>query len=111
MAVGTHVLGELYGCPPELLRRVESVRPLMENIAQQANFRVVGEKFHQFEPEGVTGVMVLAESHFSVHTWPEKGLVAADVFTCGEEGNAEKAFDLLCQHLKPQQVTKRVITR
>ncbi len=111
MAVGTHVLGELYGCSPELLRHVDSVRSLMQNIAQQANFRVVGEKFHQFEPEGVTGVMVLAESHFSLHTWPEKGLVAADVFTCGEEGNAIKAFDLLCQYLKPQQVTKRVIAR
>ncbi len=111
MAVGTHVLGELYGCPPELLRRVDSLRPVMYSIAEQAQFNVVGEKFHQFEPHGVTGVIVLAESHFSIHTWPEKGIVAADVFTCGKEGNALKAFDLLCQYLRPQQVTKRVITR
>jgi len=111
MAVGTHVLGELYGCPPELLRRVESVQPILYSVAEQARFHTVGEQFHQFEPEGVTGVLLLAESHFAVHTWPEKGLVVADVFTCGQEGNAVKAFDLLCEYFKPQQVNKRVIMR
>ncbi len=111
MAVGTHVLGELYGCAPERLQRVEQVRQLMHRIADEARFHVVGEEFHQFIPHGVTGVVVLAESHFSVHTWPEKGIVAADVFTCGQEGNALEAFELLCKYLEPEKVTKRVITR
>ena len=111
MGVGTHVIGELYGCPAQSLGGVAEVRALMHRVVEEAHFRVVGEKFHQFEPCGVTGVMVLRESHFSVHTWPEEGVIAADIFTCGKEGNAVEAFDLLCRLMEPERIERRIIER
>ncbi|HID78863.1 MAG TPA: adenosylmethionine decarboxylase [Planctomycetaceae bacterium] len=111
MRVGTHVLGELYGCSPDALKEVSAIRCLMRQVVDASGFHVVGEQFHQFNPHGVTGVLVLSESHFSIHTWPELGLVAADIFTCGEQQNAVDAFQKLCDLLRPSKVTKRVITR
>lgn len=109
--LGVHVLGELHGCDASQIAFVEALRAMMLLVAEQASFRVVGERFHQFEPAGVTGVLILAESHFSVHTWPEQGTVATDIFTCGNEGNAEQAFDLLVAQLQPAEHCKRVIPR
>jgi len=111
MAVGIHVLGTLHGCPRELLEKVAVVRKIMLETVQEASFHSVGESFHQFKPVGVTGVCVLSESHFSVHTWPEKNLVTVDIFTCGEEGNAENGFALLCKKLRPEKIEKQVIKR
>lgn len=109
--LGLHVLGELRGCNPAQIASVEPLRAIMLKVAEQANFRIVGERFHQFEPAGVTGVFLLAESHFSVHTWPEQGIVAADIFTCGNEGNAEHAFDFFVAYLRPTTHHKQVIVR
>jgi S-adenosylmethionine decarboxylase len=111
VTVGTHVLGNLYGCPKEQLEKVQVVRDLLKKTVQEANLHSVGESFHQFEPVGVTGVIVLSESHFSIHTWPEKNMAVVDVFTCGNEGNAKEAFDILCKHLNPERVDKKVVER
>ncbi|TFG58311.1 MAG: adenosylmethionine decarboxylase [Spirochaetales bacterium] len=111
MNVGVHVLGNLYGCPNELLEKVDVVRSILWRATIEARFTAVGESFHQFEPAGVTGVILLSESHMSIHTWPEKNFAAVDIFTCGEEGNAEEGFDLLCSFLKPQRIEKSIIRR
>lgn len=67
----------------EPLRRVASWEALLPEACRAAGATVLGARFHQFEPEGVTGIVLLAESHASLHTWPEAGLVTLDVFTCG----------------------------
>jgi len=67
----------------EPLRRVGTWERLLPDACRAAGATVLGARFHQFEPDGVTGIVLLAESHASVHTWPEAGLVTLDVFTCG----------------------------
>lgn len=111
MSAGVHVLGNLYGCPVEMLEKVAAVRQAMSATVQEAGLHQVGETYHQFEPFGVTGVVLISESHLSIHTWPEDNFAAVDVFTCGYEGNAEQAFDLLCQYMKAERVEKRVVKR
>ncbi len=108
---GIHVVGSLNGCPVELLKEVDTVKSLLNKVVHDSNFNKVGEVFHQFKPYGVTGVILIAESHISVHTWPEKNFVAVDVFTCGKEGDAEKAFDLLVKEFKARDFEKTVVKR
>lgn len=111
MTAGTHVLGNLFGCPKELLTKVDVLRDIMRKVVSEAKLITVGETFHQFEPEGATGVILLAESHFSVHTWPEDDFAAVDIFCCGNEGDPEPAFDILCKYLKPAKIEKNVVKR
>lgn len=109
--VGTHILADLYGCPTQKLSRVEAVRALMLRIVEGAGFNAVGEKFYQFEPAGVTGVILLSESHFSIHTWPEKGLATADIFSCSGRQSAYKALELLREYFEPKKLKRKVVSR
>jgi S-adenosylmethionine decarboxylase len=111
MVVGTHVYGTLHGCNEMYLKKVESIKKILKQVVIEVNFHAVGEIFHQFQPEGVTGVILLAESHISIHTWPERNLILIDVFTCGKEGNAEMGFDKICSYLSPQKIEKKIIQR
>ena len=83
-ALGTHIVCELSGCDPAKLTDVDGVRETMINAALASNATVVTQTFHRFEPQGVSGVVVLQESHISIHTWPESGYAAMDFYTCGE---------------------------
>ncbi|HEY2405298.1 MAG TPA: adenosylmethionine decarboxylase [Polyangiaceae bacterium] len=78
-----HLLLELYGCDPALLNDALFLAGLMRKAVSASGARVVGETFHAYSPHGVTGVLVIEESHFSVHTWPESGYAALDFYTCG----------------------------
>jgi S-adenosylmethionine decarboxylase len=85
--VGTlakHLLVEYHGCDPAVLGDLEAVRQLMREAALAAGATPVAEVFHPYRPQGITGVIVIEESHFSVHTWPECGYVAVDFYTCGQ---------------------------
>ncbi|MFA5186827.1 MAG: adenosylmethionine decarboxylase [Patescibacteria group bacterium] len=79
-----HVIADLHGCPRGALDDVEIVRMALIRGAEAAKCRIVNNCFHQFRPQGVTGVVVVEESHLSIHTWPEHGFAAVDVCTCGE---------------------------
>jgi len=94
--LGSHLLGEWYGCPrTDLLRRADKLRTMCLQRAREARMDVVGEVFHQFTPEGVTGTILLAESHLAIHTWPESGFVTIDVYVCNErKDNRAKALQL-----------------
>ncbi len=81
---GTHIVCELSGCRQDLLTDVDHVRHIMENAARASNAEILKVVFHRFEPQGVSGVIVLAESHLSIHTWPEAGYAAVDFYTCGD---------------------------
>ena len=83
-ALGTHIVCELSGCDPKKLTDVEGVRETMQSAALAANATVVTAAFHRFQPVGVSGVVVIQESHLSIHTWPETGYAAMDFYTCGD---------------------------
>jgi len=83
-ALGTHLLVELRECNSSLLNDVKKAKEMMIAAAKEAGATVLGAHFHEFSPHGVTGVVVIAESHLSIHTWPEYGYAAVDVFTCGD---------------------------
>jgi len=111
MVNGIHVLGNLRGVKVELLEKVEVIRDIMRKVVKEAELTQFGETFHQFEPVGATGVILLGESHFSMHTWPEDNFAAVDIFTCGNEGNAKLAFDILCKYMKPEKVEEKIVER
>ena len=83
-ALGTHLILELHGCETSKLNDVEFIRSVLIEAANEANATIVGEVFHEFSPIGVTGVVAIAESHISIHSWPEHEYAAIDMFMCGE---------------------------
>ena len=83
-ALGTHIVCELSGCDAAKLTDVDAVREMMIGAAKASRATVMEVAFHRFEPQGVSGVVVLAESHISIHTWPETGYAAMDFYTCGD---------------------------
>lgn len=105
-----HFLVELFGCDAQLLNHAERLRELLRSAAEAAGARVVAEVFHPFAPHGVTGVVVIEESHLSIHTWPETGYAAVDFYTCGDV-RPERAIDLLSGELHASRVEVLEIAR
>ncbi len=81
--LGRHVLAEIYGCKFTILNDLERIREIFVSAALSAGAEVRETAFHRFSPQGVSGVVVISESHLAIHTWPELGYAAVDVFTCG----------------------------
>ena len=82
--MGDHYLLNLYGCNPDKLNDEKLIKKLLHDAAYCAKMTVLNTMTHKFYPQGVTGVVMLAESHISIHTWPEDGKAAVDVYTCGD---------------------------
>ena len=99
-ALGTHLLVELKNCNPEILKDLNSVKTILVDAAKKANATIVNVTFHEFSPFGVSGVVVIAESHLAIHTWPEYGFAAVDVFTCGETIKPEIAAQYIVEALE-----------
>lgn len=97
VSVGIHCILELYDCPTDVLNEVVFIKQTLQEAAKIARSTLIGQIAHQFHPQGVTALALLAESHISIHTWPEIGYAAADVFTCGEHTKPEKACEYLVQ--------------
>ena len=97
--VGTHLMLELNNCDRELLDDLPYIKEAMTQAATEVGAHIVGEAFHQFHPQGVTGVLAIAESHICIHTWPEQGYAAADIFTCGTSFEPRKAAEILIEKL------------
>ncbi len=83
-SLGTHLLLELRDCRAGILQDLDKVREIMVNAAREAKATVVEVAFHEFNPFGISGMVIIAESHLSIHTWPEYNYAAVDIFTCGE---------------------------
>lgn len=99
-ALGKHILLELKDCDRQLLDDLGYLKSVLTAAASEAGATVLGESFHQFSPQGVSGVVIIAESHLFIHTWPECGYAAVDIFTCGDSVEAEKATQLLVRELR-----------
>jgi len=112
VSMGIHILLNLHGCPPELLERSEVVARLLNEVVAETNLTKLGENHHQFDPYGVTSIILLAESHISIHTWPEQGGSAAvDIFTCGDPKDADIAFEAIKKKFRPTKITTQKIIR
>lgn len=99
IALGNHILVEFTGCSPEIMNDVASIEADMVEAAVKAEMTVINSTFHHFSPYGVSGVVVVQESHLAIHTWPEYGYAAVDIFTCGDT-NTWAAFDYLQEKFK-----------
>ena len=98
-ALGRHVLLELRDCDPEILNDLDFLKRCLLDTAEQIGATVLGECFNQFSPQGVSGVVVISESHLCIHTWPEYGYAAVDVFTCGQTVDPIKAVKPIVERL------------
>lgn len=96
--LGQHVLAEFFECDPNILNNLEMVEKLMVESALECGATIVQKCFHMFNPYGVSGVIIIAESHLAIHTWPELGYAAVDLFTCGSKCDPTVAFEYLRKH-------------
>ena len=101
--IGTHCIVELYGCPRELLNDEKFVIEALREATTHGLATLMGEVSHKFHPQGVTALALLAESHISVHTWPEHGYAAADIFTCGDRANPQRASNFMIGKFQAQR--------
>jgi S-adenosylmethionine decarboxylase proenzyme len=110
-ALGRHILAEFYECDTDAINDVRIVEEILLNAAKRANATVIGSSFHLFEPHGVSGVVVISESHLAIHSWPEYAYAAVDIFTCGDDVDPLVAFAYLKDHFKTKNATYQIVQR
>ncbi len=110
-ALGRHILLELSGCSYALLNDVEYIRESLLTAAEKAKVTIISDSFNTFNPHGVSGMVIIAESHISIHTWPEYGYAAIDIFTCGDTALPERAVEYLIEAFKPEEYRTYVVKR
>ncbi|MDR7867619.1 MAG: adenosylmethionine decarboxylase [Sporomusaceae bacterium] len=101
--IGKHITVDMYGCSFERLDDLEFVKTAMHTAVREANMTLLDFSYYKFEPQGLTALALLAESHMSIHTYPELGYAAVDVFTCGDHSRPDKAVSILKNFLKPEK--------
>ncbi len=110
-ALGRHILLELFGCDPRALNDMEGLEEIFVTAARDSNATVLKTAFHKFNPHGVSGVVIISESHLTVHTWPEHKYAAVDIFSCGDKMDVEKASEFLRQKLVSERATSFEVKR
>jgi len=111
VGLGKHIIAELFECDSDILDNVNVIKESLLEAATTSNSTVINYSFHRFKPYGVSGYVLIAESHISIHTWPEYGYAAVDVFTCGDKTNPWKGLEVLKNRLKAKRITVMEITR
>jgi len=104
ISLGQHFIVELYGCSPKSISDSVSVQSVLLKSAEIAKANIVLYDFQQLKNQGVSGAIVISESHFSVHTWPQKGYASLDIFTCGETMNEEAAINHIKESFQSQKM-------
>lgn len=110
-AMGSHCILELTGCPYDVLASEELIRSAIQQASDKALSNVVGLQAHRLENDGVVAMGLLAESHISIHTWPELGYAACDIFTSGATAKPTQACDFLAVFLKSRSASLKVVPR
>jgi S-adenosylmethionine decarboxylase len=103
-ALGKHFIVEYYGCAPKLISYRDTVESVLLQAARIAKANIVKYDFHNFAPSGVSGMIIISESHFSIHTWPQYRYAAVDIFTCSETVNEQAAIDYMGRSFKAKKV-------
>jgi S-adenosylmethionine decarboxylase len=106
-----HFLIEIKNCYFDLLNNKDFIETELIKAVKQGGATYISHFFHQFSPQGVSGVVVIAESHLSIHTWPEQGYAALDVFTCGDKQMGENIIRNLIDSLNPGEFDIQYIKR
>ena len=104
-ALGRHLLLELFDCDLDAISNLEAVKGALVEAAKRAQATIVDVVFHEFNPFGVSGVVVIAESHLSIHTWPEYRYAAVDVFSCGDVLQPEVAVNYLVEQFGAERTS------
>ena len=106
-----HILFKLEGCPFPTLNDEEHIKFCLFHAAEASHSKVLKVETQKFVPQGVTGFALLAESHLSIHTWPETGVAKCDIFTCGDNCLPEKAVEYMKEAFKATEVTSQEYER
>lgn len=107
--LGIHLVAEFWLAKD--IEEKEKLKNILKGAAKAANCTLLEFVVHKFSPRGITGVILLAESHIAIHTWPEKNYLAVDIFTCGDRAKPYIALDFLKKTLKPKKFEVREIKR
>lgn len=107
---GHHYIVEASGCA-EVIGEVDKMQEILVEAARRANAQVWAVSFHRFPPNGVSGVVVISESHLSIHTWPELEYMALDIYTCGSDTRPDVAVDYVLEKVKAKHTHVTEITR
>ena len=110
-SLGSHLLVELYGCKAEALETEAFVGTAMREAAVKSKATVVAQSFHEFKPYGVSGAVIIQESHYTIHTWPEHGYAAVDLFYCGGTVLVHEAVEVLRERFQPKRIKFLVVRR
>lgn len=110
-SLGSHLLVELFDCNPDSLKLESSVGEAMLHAAEESEATIVTHSFHEFKPYGVSGAVIIQESHYTIHTWPEHGYAAVDLFYCGGTIHVHKAMDVLKERFQPGRMKFLVVRR
>lgn len=106
---GRHLICDFFGA--KIIENPRQLEEILRLAAKKANSTDLEFIAHKFKPQGLTGVLILAESHISFHSWPEKKYLAIDIFTCGKKTKPEKTLSFLKKILKPKKIKIRKIKR
>ena len=106
-----HILFDLKDCPFHLLDDARFVRNSLFHASLLSESEIIKIDFHKFQPQGVTAFAMLADSHISIHTWPEKGVAKCDIFTCSDKAKPEKAVEYLGEALEAEQIDSDTFDR
>lgn len=109
--LGRHLLVELYQCDNRVISDVRKIEEIMVGAAKHAKATIVDVVFHNFNPNGISGVIVIQESHLAIHTWPEYNFASVDIYTCGSSVNPWKAYNYLHKRFKAKNVTAMELKR
>ncbi|MVT13110.1 MAG: S-adenosylmethionine decarboxylase [Euryarchaeota archaeon] len=111
MAVGIHIIADFYGVDKDKITYVEQIKPIFEETVRYAGLTKISSDYYQFKPKGCSGIVLIAESHLSFHTWPEHELITLDIYTCGDPKQAYLALEFLERSLSPKKTSQMVIER
>jgi S-adenosylmethionine decarboxylase len=110
-SLGSHLLIELFGCNGVTLEKDDTVGEAMVEAARVSEATIVAECFKEFKPYGVSGAVIIQESHYTIHTWPEHGYAAVDLFYCGGTVKVRRAVELLQERFQPTRIKFLVVRR
>jgi len=110
-SLGRHLLIEYYECSTEAINNKDLIREAMIEAAKRANATIVTDVFHRFNPHGVSGVVVIAESHIAIHSWPEHRCASVDIFSCSDKMTPEVVEGFLKDVFKAKHMVKMEVER
>lgn len=107
--LGIHLIAEFWG--GRIIEDRKKIREILIKAVKKANNTPLGILIHRFQPQGLTGIVLLAESHIAIHSWPEFKYVAIDIYTCGNKANPMKALEYIKKQFRPKKSEIKKIKR